>query len=319
MSYDSATNDKPKGFNKFGLSHRSPRKAAAIGLIFGPAIVMAYLGRGWLAIFYFFLGLALTGGVIALKGSATAFTSYLPILVSNAVGLVHGYIAAKQTPRSFPWYSRWYSIFFVFVIIPLGFRSFAFEPFTIPTESMAPTLREGDYVLASKFAFGYNQYSLPVDLGLRLRIFGAHPERGDIVTFRLVYDPSITYIKRVIGLPHDRVQLKSSDLYINGERVSKSAQGEILSDQKKFTTIRETLPSGRAYMVMQALDSSQGNDTAEFIVPEGYYFVLGDNRNLSNDSRYSDVGFVSDNQIFSKVVSVITSSDNSLGNWQTVQ
>jgi signal peptidase I len=182
------------------------------------------------------------------------------------------------------------------LLIALVFRTFLFHPFNIPSGSMEPTLLIGDYLFVSKFAYGYSRYSFPIDLSfIEGRIWEGEPKRGDIVVFRPPREPGTDYIKRVIGLPGDRVQMRGGVLYINDEAVQREPVGEWRGDEAFGPAMqyRETLPNGVSYIT---LDSRQtvGDDTRIFEVPPGSYFLMGDNRDNSQDSRFLEgpVGFV---------------------------
>ena len=185
------------------------------------------------------------------------------------------------------------------VLIALALRTFAFEPFNIPSGSMMPTLLTGDYLFVSKYSYGYSRYSLAFGLPLfDGRIFGSAPERGDVVVFRLPTDPSKDYIKRVIGLPGDTVQMQRGRLYLNGEMVERERIADFAVPVTAERTVmvnqyRETLPNGVEHIILEASDSDHLDNTPEYTVPEGHYFMMGDNRDRSQDSRVmSIVGFV---------------------------
>ncbi|OJU01327.1 signal peptidase I [Metarhizobium album] len=183
------------------------------------------------------------------------------------------------------------------LVLAMVIRTVLFQPFTIPSGSMMPTLLVGDYIFVNKFAYGYSKYSLPFSPNLFSgRIFGSQPARGDVVVFRFPPNPDIDYIKRVIGLPGDRVQMIAGVLHVNGEAVPKEPDGTFTSDYKMdpgedVPVFRETLDTGVAYDTLDQSPNSRGDNTREFIVPEGHYFMMGDNRDNSADSRF-DVGFV---------------------------
>ena len=178
------------------------------------------------------------------------------------------------------------------VLIAVGIRTVAYEPFHIPSESMLPTLLVGDYVFVSKFAYGYSKYSVifspPIFEG---RILGSAPRRGDVAVFRWPRDPSIDYIKRVIGLPGDRIQMRDGALYINGEPV-KRRRIEDFERRDRFGNVQErveqweeTLPNGAKYVTLNLYNYNAGDNTGVYTVPAGHYFMMGDNRDNSQDSR----------------------------------
>ncbi|WP_336057213.1 signal peptidase I [Nitratireductor sp. CH_MIT9313-5] len=183
------------------------------------------------------------------------------------------------------------------LLLALVIRTLLFQPFSIPSGSMRPTLLEGDYLFVTKWAYGYSRHSLPFSPPLFSgRIFGSAPERGDVAVFKFPPNPSLDYIKRVIGLPGDRIQMRDGQLFINGEAVQREKVGQI--DDPDITEMtrpvdvyRETLPNGVSYDTLDLSPNSIGDNTREFVVPDGHYFMMGDNRDNSTDSRFS-VGFV---------------------------
>ncbi|MFS2326284.1 MULTISPECIES: signal peptidase I [Brucella] len=183
------------------------------------------------------------------------------------------------------------------LLLALVIRSLLFQPFSIPSGSMRPTLLEGDYLFVSKYAYGYSRYSLPFGLDLfNGRIWGAEPKRGDVVVFKLPSDTNIDYIKRVIGLPGDRVQMRGGVLYINDvavkrERVGTIDNPDVTEVNRPVEVYRETLPNGVTYDTLDLAPNSIGDDTRVFEVPAGHYFMMGDNRDNSLDSRFG-VGYV---------------------------
>ena len=183
------------------------------------------------------------------------------------------------------------------LVLAMVIRTVLFQPFTIPSGSMMPTLLVGDYIFVNKFAYGYSKYSLPFSPDIFSgRIFGSDPKRGDIVVFRFPPNPDVDYIKRVVGLPGDHIQVTDGVLYINGKPVPKVPDGAFNSDYKldpgqDVPVFRETLDTGKTYDTLDQSPVSRGDNTREFIVPEGHYFMMGDNRDNSLDSRF-DVGFV---------------------------
>ena len=184
-------------------------------------------------------------------------------------------------------------------LIAIGIRTVAFEPFNIPSGSMIPTLLVGDYLFVSKYSYGYSRYSMPFSPNLfNGRIFGALPKRGDVAVFKVPRDNATDYIKRIVGLPGDRVQMKGGQLFINGEVASRRLLGDFVAQDtgmrvqvRRFT---ETLPGGRMHDIVKMTDVGGLNDTAEFKVPADHVFAMGDNRDNSSDSRdpSGGVGFI---------------------------
>jgi signal peptidase I len=185
------------------------------------------------------------------------------------------------------------------LIIALVIRTFLFQPFNIPSGSMKETLLVGDYLFVSKYSYGYSAYSFPFSPPLFSgRIFGSQPDRGDVVVFRLPKDDSTDYIKRVIGLPGDRIQVKQGLLFINGEPVKRERMDDYIETEEGDRAIRvkrwrETLPNGVSYTTLDLQDNGFYDNTQEYAVPAGQYFMMGDNRDNSTDSRVlSQVGYV---------------------------
>lgn len=187
------------------------------------------------------------------------------------------------------------------LLIALVVRSLLFQPFNIPSGSLIPTLLIGDYLFVSKYAYGYSRYSFPLGMiPFEGRIFAAEPKRGDVAVFKLPKNDSIDYIKRVIGLPGDTVQLVDGRLYINGQIVERERIGSYRDDEGasgsgvEVPMYRETLPGGVSHVVIERYDDrGLWDNTPLYKVPEGHYFMMGDNRDNSADSRdMSAVGFV---------------------------
>ena len=183
------------------------------------------------------------------------------------------------------------------LLLALVIRTLLFQPFSIPSGSMRPTLLEGDYLFVTKWAYGYSRHSLPFSPNLfEGRIWGSAPERGDVAVFKFPPNPSLDYIKRVIGLPGDRVQMVDGQLVINGTPVQRDKVGEINNPDvtevnRPVDVYRETLPNGVSYETLDLTPNGLGDNTREFVVPAGHYFMMGDNRDNSTDSRFN-VGFV---------------------------
>ena len=179
------------------------------------------------------------------------------------------------------------------LLLALVIRTLLFQPFSIPSGSMMPTLVVGDYLFVSKWSYGFSKFSLPFSPNLFSgRILAMDPQRGDVVVFRKPNEPETDYIKRLIGLPGDRIQVRGGVLFINGQAVPKEPAGSFVSEGgAEVPQFRETLPNGVSYITLDAEQGSAGDDTREFVVPEGHYFMMGDNRDNSLDSRF-DVGYV---------------------------
>jgi signal peptidase I len=165
----------------------------------------------------------------------------------------------------------------------LAVRTFLYQPFNIPSGSMEPTLLVGDYLFASKYAYGYSRYSLPFgSIPFDGRLFGANPRRGDVVIFRLPRDTATDYVKRVIGLPGDEVLVRHGIVYVNGQALPQTPADEGGQEKPRY---QETLPNGVKHYVLHWNHESELDNVGPFKVPGGHYFVLGDNRDDSIDSR----------------------------------
>lgn len=208
------------------------------------------------------------------------------------------------------------------VLIALFIRTVFAEPFSIPSGSMIPTLLVGDYLFVSKMSYGYSKHSLPLSMPLiKGRIFYTQPERGDVIVFKMPSDNKTDYIKRLIGLPGDKIQMKDGRLYINGEMVDRKSEGEyVLRDASgkamRFEKYTETLPNGKQHPILEASDEGTYDNTEEFTVPEDHFFMMGDNRDNSLDSRSVKVGFVPKNNLVGKAKFLFFSHDDSAAWWQ---
>lgn len=218
------------------------------------------------------------------------------------------------------------------VLLVLVVRTFLYEPFNIPSGSMIPTLQVGDYLWVSKYSYGYSRYSFPLSPHLfDGRIWGAEPHRGDVAVFRFTKDTSIDYVKRIIGLPGDHVQVREGQLYLNGAPVPCVPQGGYTEvDENHLQTegreCRETLPgsAGAApvtHGVLRFTNEGMQNDTPEYVVPPGYFFAMGDNRDHSADSRFmgegsEDLGFVPMENLVGRAGMIFFSVDSTHPFWQ---
>jgi signal peptidase I len=192
------------------------------------------------------------------------------------------------------------------IVIAISIRTLFYEPFNIPSGSMEPTLLIGDYLFVSKFSYGYSHYSLPFGVPVFSgRFFSAPPRRGDVTVFKYPRDPSVDYLKRVIGLPGDRIQVKNGLLYINDVAVKRERTDRCIDPDDarspEYQRYWETLPNGVRHCIILRSDGAPRTDGEEdventgiFQVPDNTYFMMGDNRDNSSDSRVrtSGVGYV---------------------------
>lgn len=270
------------------LKPRHPLGLIAIALFLGPPALMLWMGRFWLSIAYMIAGTGVLLGVLYFYLNDT-FPGWL--VAEDSVGwsmwilagpfvlvsIVHAFRLNRLAPLR-PWYSRWFVALPAHLLasyaIALLVRTLLFQPFYVPSSSNHPNLVVADFFFVSKRA--YNDHD---------------PLRGDIAVFKLPTDPAIDYVKRVVGLPGDRIQMKNGVLYINGVPVKlepTTLDPIFTQDENGNPTpikfYRETLPEGRSYVIA---DSGKGDldDTEEFIVPADHYFTIGDNRDNSMDSR----------------------------------
>ena len=216
------------------------------------------------------------------------------------------------------------STIFYALVIALVIRTVAYEPFNIPSESMLPTLLVGDYIFVSKFSYGYSRHSVifspPLGKG---RIFESRPARGDVAVFKLPRDNDTDYIKRIIGLPGDRIQMRRGVLYLNGEAVMRERIDDYdYVDQAgrhyAVPQYRERLPSGVEYNTFDLQEGGETDDTKVFTVPPEHYFAMGDNRDNSIDSRvmHGGVGFIPAENLVGRDEFLFFSTDYSAALWE---
>ncbi len=227
-------------------------------------------------------------------------------------------------------------------LIATVFRTVFYEPYNIPSESMLPTLMTGDYIFVSKMSYGYSRHSLPFSADLfEGRILESDIKRGDVAVFKLPRDGKTDYIKRVIGLPGDRIQMIAGTLFVNGEIVKKERIEDFVFEASYYMTCydrpqyltrdsegiahcsypryRETLPNGVSYTVLDLEPYGGRDNTREYLVPEGHYFMMGDNRDNSQDSRVPTnigVGFVPKENIVGRADFIFWSTDGNARLWQ---
>ena len=206
--------------------------------------------------------------------------------------------------------------------LALGFRSLLFEPFNIPSGSMIPTLLVGDYLFVSKYSYGYSRYSFPFGIApFDGRIFETPPERGDVAVFRQPQNESVAFIKRIVGLPGDRIQVTDGVLRINDVAVNRVRKGFATASDGynviRFAVYQETLPNDKSYLIQERSDDDDVLDnTNVFLVPEGHYFMMGDNRDNSRDSRTTSVGMVPAENLIGRAERLFFSHNNSAHLWE---
>lgn len=210
------------------------------------------------------------------------------------------------------------------VLIALIVRTVAFEPFNIPSGSMNPTLLVGDYLFVSKFSYGYSKYSLPFSLPiLPDRVLFEEPERGDVAVFKLPSDNKTDYIKRVIGLPGDKIQMKNGRLFINNKMVKREKIGDYIQTDdggnlRRTVRYIETLPNGKTHEILEEWgDKGPLDNTGVYEVPAGHYFAMGDNRDNSQDSRVRpQVGFIPKENLVGRAEVLFFSTNGGARIWE---
>ncbi len=219
--------------------------------------------------------------------------------------------------RALLWNDTVQTVFYA-LLIAIGVRIVAFEPFNIPSGSMMPTLLVGDYLFVSKYTYGYSRFSFPFGFPpFGGRIWESPVERGDVAVFRKPPENEQDYIKRIIGVPGDRIQVLEGVLHINGEAVKRERIEDFAADAygRAFTQYIETLPNGRTHRILEARgDGGDLDNTKEFVVPDGHYFGMGDNRDNSQDSRA--IGFIPAENLVGRAEILFFSTDGSARIWQ---
>ena len=205
---------------------------------------------------------------------------------------------------------------FIAIFIALLIRSFIFEPFNIPSGSMKPNLLVGDFIFVSKYSYGFSKHSLPFSIPLIPgRIFSSIPERGDVVVFKTPENNRTDYIKRVIGLPGDKIEIKNGIIFINGSEILRKKLNDFIDTDNKTSNKRVRMYNeyffNKEINILDITDNGLADNTQLFNVPENHFFVMGDNRDNSQDSRFlSTVGFIPYENLVGKAQFIFFSLEN---------
>lgn len=207
---------------------------------------------------------------------------------------------------------------FIAILLAIIVRTFLFEPFNIPSSSMVPNLLVGDYLFISKYSYGYSRHSFPFGIAeFEGRINAKLPNRGDVIVFKLPTNTSVDYVKRLIGLPGDTIQMIGGRLYINDELVKREAKGMVEYQKESGVNAKvmeyvETLPGGTEHTIYEESDQGPLDNTEKYRIPEGHYFMMGDNRDNSQDSRVQNlVGYVPYDNLEGRAEFLFFSTDGS--------
>ena len=207
------------------------------------------------------------------------------------------------------------------IFIALLIRSFLFEPFNIPSGSMKPNLLVGDFIFVSKYSYGYSRHSFPFSLGdpkgkiIKGKILSQNPKRGDIVVFKTPQNNRTDYIKRVIGLPGDKIEIKNGIIFINGSEVLRKKLNDFIDTDNNTSNKRVRMYNeyffNKEINILDITDNGIADNTQLFNVPENHFFVMGDNRDNSQDSRFiSTVGFIPYENLVGKAQFIFFSLEN---------
>ncbi|MEG3619107.1 signal peptidase I [Magnetovibrio sp. PR-2] len=292
------------------FQNRRPWCVVVLALIFDPVVAMMYLGRGRLALIYLafttvsvlYIYWPLGPLPFGLSADISVFIWSISLKIGGAI---HGYVIARSRGSVPPmvWFSRWYWIVGLAFVLPIAagfsFQSLVMERYRLPSISMEPTIKRLDTFWGEKYAYGYSaaSFGLSATPGER-RFFYTPPKRGDVIVFLSPEPNSTPFVKRLIGLPGDSIQMKGGVLFINGQKVERERVGDYVLEVKhdyfrgNLTLYRETLPNGVQASIVEKNDTYPLDNTPIYHVPEGHFFVLGDNRDYSTDSRTDEIGFV---------------------------
>lgn len=206
------------------------------------------------------------------------------------------------------------------IVIAMLIRTFWAEPFKIPSSSMYPNLYIGDFLFVSKYSYGYSKHSFPLSFpNFEERIWSDMPKRGEVVVFKYPRDNRTDFIKRVIGLPGDKIKMENGRLFINDKMVEREAQEDfVLRDAdgrvERYFQYKETLPDGVVHNILEISDNENSDNIPEVVVPDNSFFMMGDNRDRSDDSRFN-VGFVPLENMVGKARFLFFSYDHNEGAW----